>query len=214
MAFGVVSKHGFLRSTGAIACRPSKPALELQSYGPMLRPERSQETTGGPPRHEPPTRNDMANPAIRRILCAVDFSEASEVAFARAREMARRFGAELRALHVWEVPDHVQADTAAWTSAIEPNQAVTVSNVAAKNGREAMAKLIASAKNDVRVTAQIECGNPATVIAELAERDAFDLIVMGTHGRSGFRRFVLGSVAETVMRHANCPVLVVPSRMT
>ncbi len=53
-------------------------------------------------------------------------------------------------------------------------------------------------------------GEPWRVITEMAERDVFDIIVMGTHGRSGFAHLALGSVAERVVRHAPCPVLTVP----
>jgi len=63
----------------------------------------------------------------------------------------------------------------------------------------------------VEVSRVVEMGDPATVILELARREAVDLVVVGSHGRTGFERFLLGSVSGRVVEHAPCDVLVVKS---
>jgi len=70
---------------------------------------------------------------------------------------------------------------------------------------------LAKQPDEVRshVTAELKHGVPAEVILDTAKEAGFDLVVVGTHGRRGVKRFLLGSVAERVIRHAHCPVLVV-----
>jgi nucleotide-binding universal stress UspA family protein len=65
--------------------------------------------------------------------------------------------------------------------------------------------------NVVEVRQKIELGNPYSNIADLAEREAVDLIVMSTHGRTGLDHILLGSVTEKVIAHAPCPVLAIPA---
>ena len=60
-----------------------------------------------------------------------------------------------------------------------------------------------------RVRGRIETGDPAAAVVRVAAHDRHDLIVMGTHGRTGVTRWLMGSVAENVLRHAHCPVLIV-----
>ena len=121
---------------------------------------------------------------VRQILLATDFSDASEHAAAVAREYARAFGARLHVLHV------------AWA------------------GDEQAGRLLRGMQEDfapeVAVTTAIEFGNPAARIVDYARRHGVDLIVVGTHGRTGVSRALLGSVAERVVRTAPCPVLAVP----
>lgn len=66
----------------------------------------------------------------------------------------------------------------------------------------------------VEVSRVVEMGDPATVILEIARRESVDLVVVGSHGRSGFERFLLGSVSGRVVQHAPCDVLVVKSPQT
>ena len=128
----------------------------------------------------------MATMPVREILVATDFSDEAESAVRRAVEYARRLGARLHVLHVFAQGEvevtRLLADTAALAA---PDVPVTVSSVA---------------------------GDPADEILRYAQRHPIDLIVVGTHGRSGFSRVLLGSVADRVVRGATSPVLTVPSR--
>jgi nucleotide-binding universal stress UspA family protein len=122
---------------------------------------------------------------VREILVAIDFSAASERALAAARDYARTFGARLHLLHV--VPP---------TTDPRPSP-----------GLEALA---ASIRDGLTVETAVTAGLPAAQIVRYAERRGVDLVVVGTHGRTGVTRALLGSVAEAVVRSAPCPVLTVP----
>jgi nucleotide-binding universal stress UspA family protein len=66
--------------------------------------------------------------------------------------------------------------------------------------------------HEVRVTMEIKVGKPADVITELAETEFVDAIVMSTHGRNGFERFIFGSVTQKVLNAMPCPVFVIPGK--
>lgn len=127
-----------------------------------------------------------ATPAVPEILMATDFSDEAEGALRRAVDYARRFGARLHLFHVYASGE------------------VEVTRL--------LADAAAVAAPDVRVVVSSAGGDPAEEILRYARHHPIDLIVMGTHGRSGFSRRLLGSVADRVLRGAACPVLVVPSR--
>lgn len=131
---------------------------------------------------------------IRRILVPIDFSEGSEIAFQQAERLAVSTGATIVVLHAFELPDP-------WG----------VGGRIEEVDEKTKAKL-----RDIRSRVQgvnVEClahGGPAgNVICWEAQENDIDLIVMGTHGRSGLSHLAMGSVAEYVMRHAPCPVLTV-----
>jgi len=123
----------------------------------------------------------------RNVLFATDFSQPSRLAGKIAAELARHFGARLHVLHV--VPP------------------VTDPTPAAPALRAAVAELEAG----LAVVTASATGRAASEIVKYARRNAIDLIVLGTHGRTGFSRALLGSVAEGVTRRAGCPVLTVPA---
>ena len=120
-------------------------------------------------------------PAIewKKIVCAIDFSDQSKAAFRAATDLACRVGAELVLLHVGSAPG---SDLA---------------------GMEAAAR----AAGLTKVSSVVEAGDPSARIVQFAEKGKFDLIVMGTHGRTGRMASLAGSVAETVVRRSHCPVL-------
>jgi nucleotide-binding universal stress UspA family protein len=125
---------------------------------------------------------------MRQILCATDLSPCSEEAQHVARDYAWQLGARLHLLHVL------------WTTA-DPAPAPRLQALAAELGAH------------VPVVTAIESGIPvADRIIDYASHHAIDLIVLGTHGRTGFSRVLIGSVAERVVRTASCPVLTVPCR--
>src|SRR6516162_2147052 len=133
----------------------------------------------------------------QRILCAVDFSEASSAALAFAERLTRNTGVELVLAHAFDVPASLTyAD-------IEKPADPTV--------RQQLEELSLSLSG-IRSHRVLHAGPPGEVICWLAEHRECDLIVMGTHGRTGLRHLLLGSVAEYVIRHARCPVVTVRER--
>jgi nucleotide-binding universal stress UspA family protein len=135
---------------------------------------------------------------IRKILHPTDFSEQAAAAFRLASSLAKQHGAEVVVLHV--VPPPV-----AWGEAIarEPPDSYKE-----ELWNEYMLP-IRSPEPGVQVLYRMEEGIPADLIATVAEDIGCDLIVMGTHGRTGLRRLFMGSVAEQVLRTAPCPVLTI-----
>src|SRR5262245_29686943 len=134
---------------------------------------------------------------IRRILHPTDFSPAAIAALRVACVMAERYDAELTLLHVWD-PEFATGDER------QPY-------VPANSLEEALAWLdsIAIPAPAVRSYRHLVVGNPVNEIVMEAKEGASDLIVMGTHGRTGLNRLLMGSVAEGVLRKAPCPVMTV-----
>jgi nucleotide-binding universal stress UspA family protein len=143
---------------------------------------------------------------FRRILAPTDFSPLSERGVAEAASLARAVGAELVLLHVVE-PAVMAGDlygASAMATVIEELQA---------SARLALARAVAKMKKRrQRCRGVLANGGAATTIVDTAARLRADLIVLATHGRSGFSHLLLGSVAERVVRGAACAVLTVPSK--
>ncbi len=142
--------------------------------------------------------------AWRRICCPVDFSEPSRAALREAADLARRFGAERVLLHVVEPAAPAGSELAF----APPPAAEPPATAPAPLGHwEAEARAIAGP-----VVRSVELGGDAAdEIVRYAREADCDLVVMGTHGRTGWRRLVLGSVAAAVVRQTTCPVLVIPA---
>lgn len=140
----------------------------------------------------------MAN--FIRICCAVDFSDCSRKALLAAADLARRDGAALTVLHVRE--DTMEAGGSPITPSAGP-----------MDGRSlpALETLRAEAEGirGASVGSAIVGGMVAPSITQFAKDAAADLLVLGSHGRTGMARRALGSVAEAVLRTAPCPVLVI-----
>jgi len=145
---------------------------------------------------------------VSRILCPTDFSLASTHAIDLAAHMAQLYGSHIAALHV--VPPAVTPYPG--LPAIDPRagqvDAVDLRRYCSETARAFSAAITAGTPVDVMV----HVGEPARDILECAASLPADLIVMGTHGFSGFEHLLLGSVAEKVLRKAGCPVLTVPPR--
>jgi nucleotide-binding universal stress UspA family protein len=144
---------------------------------------------------------------LRRILVPVDFSEPSRLAFDYAAELAQTFGAELDVLHVWEAPAFVPPGSVVAMG----SSGASLVELVRKGAEDALQDFVANAERrgtKVR-SARAEMGHAVHTITEAASRGGYDLVVMGTHGRSGLSRALIGSVAERVVRHAPCPVLTV-----
>ncbi len=137
-----------------------------------------------------------------KILCAIDFGESSRSALERAAELAGSFGADLTLVHVWKGPRSVSERIARGAGGLTPE-------LGAELGRKLEGwKGEAERISGRAVKTAIVSGAPAAEITRLAQEEKADLVVVGTHGRTGLQRAVLGSVAEAIVRHAPCPVLV------
>ena len=137
---------------------------------------------------------------ITRILVPTDFSQPSEQAFTCAGRLAHRFGASLHLLHVVNRP--LLAEGLAAEAFMSASTAMG-SDIAAEAHRRLREQAPEAASVDVVF------GYAARAIVEYASRSGVDLIVMGSHGRTGIAHVLLGSVAEAVVRTAPCPVLTV-----
>jgi len=142
-----------------------------------------------------------------RILCPTDFSEPALEGMKAASEMALSMSSELLVLHV-VTPVVVPAAVEIPVGAAVPPAAVNESyRLQAERSTTAIVDELTPLGIDARAVV-IE-GDPADGIVAAAEREGADLIVIATHGRTGWRRLMFGSVAEKVIRHARCPVLVI-----
>ena len=143
---------------------------------------------------------------ITNILVPVDFSPHAEHAFTYATTLAERFGAKLALLYV--VDDSFV--TGGWSSEIYvSNVPELMENLIADADRRLATLKASVAALGLTVETAVIRGRPAPAIVEHAKNGGFDLIVMGTHGRTGVSHVVMGSVAERVLRKAPCPVLTV-----
>ncbi len=150
-------------------------------------------------------KGDRPMLTLARILCPTDFSVISMKAEAHATALARYYGATLHLLHV-DPP----------TLALSPYDGVLLDVRLFEEQRRQAEHDLAVARERARaggVTAEVSLrgGDPAREVLAVAEALPADMIVLGSHGRSGVEHLVLGSVAEKVMRKAPCPVMVVPS---
>ncbi len=146
--------------------------------------------------------------AINRILCAIDFSEHSRRALDHAVAIARWYEASVTALYVFSPAP--AAAVAPGMAMIEP---IVLTDVDRQRLRDDVWEFAsAEMAPGVALDAVVREGFPATEIDAFAREMNADLVVLGTHGRSGVERLLLGSVAERVLRRVPCPVLTVPAR--
>jgi universal stress protein A len=145
---------------------------------------------------------------FKRILCPTDFSEPALVALKRAEELARYFSAELIVSHaVREVPGpHAYSDPPVATSFDVPLYQQELAIYAENLLKDLVSHQISP---EVRTRDLVTTGAAAPEILRIAAAEHVDLIVIASHGQTGWRRLVSGSVAEKVVRHAPCPVLTI-----
>ncbi len=138
--------------------------------------------------------------SIRTILCPVDFSLESRSAIRYAKEFAAGMGAFVLLLHVVDMPEDVE--TLATMEAIERDVEMCI--------KKRMDMLIDELSVEgIKVEQSIDIGDPLQVILQKASEIDANLIIMGTGGKKGLKRLIMGSVTEHVARGADCPVLVV-----
>ena len=143
---------------------------------------------------------------IRHILCPVDLSDASSHALEHALAIKRWYGSQLTALHVLGVA----VPTPPILFGASAMSAPPIGTVPHAHAAEELRLWLEPRLGGSAVDMVVDEGNPAARILDHAASRHCDLIVMGTHGLSGFDRFMIGSVAEKVLRKALCPVLTVP----
>jgi len=144
--------------------------------------------------------------AMKNVLVATDFGEAADTALAYGRELATRFGATLHVLHVAENV-YITAFGAETYASFAPDLQRDIEEAAHKRLDE---KLIDSDRSGPRtIPAVMTSSSPAFAIIDYAREHEIDLIIMGTHGRGTLGHFIMGSVAERVVRLAGCPVLTI-----
>ncbi len=143
---------------------------------------------------------------IEKICCATDFSEPSRIAMLEAAELARRLDAELELVHVQTPPPTAGTDVLAAN--------VEVAETALAELEKSMAMWRDEAERLVgrAVRSTVRAGDAAGEIVRHAREHGIDLIAVGTHGRTGLRRLVVGSVAERIVREAPCAVVVARRR--
>jgi nucleotide-binding universal stress UspA family protein len=134
--------------------------------------------------------------ALKKILVPVDFSECSIKALQYSVPMAKQFGAETVLVHVMQYP-YLAAEAAVFE------------REALQAERDELDSLMRRVSKIVPSRVILRTGKPADEIVQVASETDADLIILSTHGRSGFSHALLGSVAERVVRLAPCPVLVV-----
>ena len=142
----------------------------------------------------------------KRILWPTDFSELAAQGEKYASAIAEAFGAELHVIHVCQPLIGATADLP-----LSPAVAIGITQKDLIDAAEARLKdLLTRDVREHRVAAcSVRVGNPWQEICRYAEAEKIDLIVIGTHGYTGVRHVLIGSVAERVVQHAPCPVLTV-----
>lgn len=143
----------------------------------------------------------------KTLLVPHDFSTAAERAFALAADLAALAGGRVVLLHVSPIPHGLRADSRILPD--DGSEAVRIDEYMTGAARKKLADLAKERAPNAHLHAIAADGDAADVILEQADLLAADVIVMGTHGRTGVRRLLLGSVAERVLRRAKVPVLVV-----
>lgn len=142
---------------------------------------------------------------MRRILCATDLGESADEALRQASALAQLEGAQLAVAHV--VADSLSGHPI--LALVRPQPYADMPELA-RRAAETVARRVslATGRATTDFTVHVESGAPPARVLELAEATSADLVVVGHQGSGGLKRLLLGRVAETIVRHAHCPVLV------
>jgi len=146
--------------------------------------------------------------SVRNVLFATDFSATSEAALPYAAAICRRFGATLHNVHVLS-----DAGVLMMTGGVDYVSLGTLYDDAQNEAKERLAE-IAGRLEGIPHREYVRHGEVWKNLALIVEQNDIDLIVVGTHGRGGFGKLLLGSVAEDILRHAPCPVLTVGPKVS
>lgn len=145
--------------------------------------------------------------SFNKILVPVDFSDSSAEALKYARMLAEKLGSQLDVLHAYDVPTFIPPHVVVMMGEVD----APLTEHAERHATEQLDEFLArhGIPKDAAVGRKILMGPPAMTVLEAAEDGQYDLVVMGTHGRTGLPRLVMGSTAEKVVRGCPCPVLTV-----
>jgi nucleotide-binding universal stress UspA family protein len=146
----------------------------------------------------------MANADWKRICCPIDFSDASRAAMEVAADLARRCGAQLVLLHAYPIPGYTFPDGSVVASPRMMQELAEQAERHLEDWRHDAENILGGP-----VQGEKAVGEPAAEIVSFAKGRAVDLLVLGTHGRTGIEHALMGSIAERVVRRAHCPVLTV-----
>lgn len=146
---------------------------------------------------------------IRRILVPTDFSPCADHALEYALELRDKLGASITLLHVWEMPQGLGVESMPMFLSRGGEKLSLMEAIRGHAEKELEALVARLEKRGIRVETKLLAGAARWTIIEASQ--GFDLIVMGKHGRGAVKQFLLGSVAERVVRHSTVPVLTVRS---
>lgn len=148
-----------------------------------------------------------------RILCPIDFSEPSYKALKVANDLAKSFSSELILINVLSPIQHFPAAPAfpaatPATGALAGDLAREIEGYALESLETALKERVS---DEIGSKSLLLRGNPAEEIAKYARENDVSIIIMGTHGITGWRHLLIGSVTEKVVRISSCPVLTIPA---
>jgi nucleotide-binding universal stress UspA family protein len=159
-----------------------------------------------------PELDPVAQGALERILCPVDFSDHSFRALQHAEALSKSYHAALSVLHVVETPEHVPSFYRERSTGLVEADEELLERARAEL-RRLYERVGTSEAPEVDSEAEIQfesrSGHAAVEIIDYAQRRSIDMVVLATHGLSGLRRFFVGSVADRIIRSVSCPVLLV-----
>lgn len=141
---------------------------------------------------------------VSKILAPVDFSSGSKAAVEYAAALAQALLSTVTLFHVYEMPTLMNSIVPGADDALDAEKERGL----ARNWLEAL-RAETQKLSSVEMHVVVEHGSPAQGVISFSLRGGFDMIVMGTHGRTGLRHVLMGSVAEAVVRRALCPVLTI-----
>jgi nucleotide-binding universal stress UspA family protein len=138
---------------------------------------------------------------LKRILYATDFSDASLAALPLVSTIARKYGSEIFVANIWSPVPY---------TLVTPENASTLDQTQEDDARARASALLETRElSGLRATVILEPGSPVVELNRIVRHQKIDLVVVGTHGRSGFKHVIMGSVAEELLRSLPCPVLTV-----
>ena len=154
-----------------------------------------------------PIRTAAEGIVLEKILVPVDFSDCAKEGAKYASVFATRVGADLLLMHVLRPPDYMAAEGT--FAGLDGPQLDETALLEAEDKLDEMVNFLPLV--GISAETQVEVGTPIDKLAEATARPDVDMVITSTHGYTGVRHALLGSVAEHLVRRANCPVLVVPS---
>lgn len=140
---------------------------------------------------------------FKRLLVPVDFSDASVAAFNTALDLCSAVGGEIKVVHVHQLQVPYVGDGGFYVPEMDEDELLK------EREKELETFVNDNGKAGVTVEREVRLGDPETEINEIAKEYQADLIVMGTHGRTGLSHLLMGSVTESILRHAEVPIMAV-----